>query len=214
MQPRCARIGLTGGIGSGKSTVAALFHALGVPVLDLDAVGRELTRRGQPGLMRLRQAFGDWIVDSGGDLDRSGLADYCFASDERTRQLNRIMHPLIWQAAEEWLARQRAIYVLIEASVLLESKAAARMDAIIVVLADLERRRQRLVTCAGLSASRFADIVARQCSDDERRQQADYIIDNNGSIDGLRQQVEKLHRQLVQRFARPGKRLDSRHGSV
>jgi len=181
-----------------------MFAEWGVPVLDLDAVGRELTRRGRPGLERLRRAFGDWILDAQGDLDRARLGAYCFASAERTRRLNRILHPLIWQVEEEWVRRQRAAYAIIEAPVLLESGAAGRMDAVVVVLADLALRRRRLRGRPGMSDRRFEAIVARQCDDAERRRRADFILDNNGGLTELRRQVRAVHRQLRQRFAARG----------
>ncbi|MDQ6993299.1 MAG: dephospho-CoA kinase [Mariprofundus sp.] len=193
-QSRC--IGLTGGIGSGKSTVAKLFCALGVPVLDLDQLGHWLTEPGGEGLDALKTAFGEHICHADGSLDRKGLADYCFADPERTKQLNAVMHPLIWQQEVCWLAAQQADYVMIEASVLLESGGASRMDKLMVVLADQEVRLQRVLKRGKQGALAFQAIVSRQCDDQLRRAKADYIIDNNGEITTLHKQVRDLHGQL------------------
>jgi len=195
-----AKIGLTGGIGSGKSTVAAMFAAMGVPVLDLDRVGRRVAERAEV-KAALVSAFGKAVLAADGRLDRRRLASLCFASEEKTALLNSIMHPPIWRQAEAWIAEQHAPYVLIEASVLIESGAASRMDAVIVVLAAEDVRLQRVLARGDLDRTRFRAILARQCSDAERRQVADYVIENNGSLEQLRVRVKRLHRLLMERYA-------------
>lgn len=194
MMPR--KIGLTGGIGSGKSTVAAMFAELGVPVLDLDRVGHAVAAPGTPGLQQLIDAFGADILHQDGSLDRSLLAERCFCDPLQTGRLNAIMHPLIRAAEQQWLQAQSAAFVIIEASVLLESGGAERMDAVIVVLADHEIRRARVLARGDRSPEQFEAIVARQCSDEERRAAADYLMINNGSTEALRAQVERIHREL------------------
>lgn len=196
-----AAIGLTGGVGSGKSTVASMFAELAVPVLDLDAVGRQLTRPGQPALQTLTEAFGSDILNEDGTLNRTMLADLCFGDEQRTLTLNQVMHPLIWAEERRWLEQQSSPYVLIEAAVLLESNAASRMDAVVVVIADEPLRRQRVLARGKQSASLFEAICARQLDDDERRRQADYVLENNASRDQLQEQVAALHQTLLQRFA-------------
>jgi len=198
------RIGLTGGIGSGKSTVAAMFAGLGVPVLDLDKVGHAAVAPGSAGLAQLVKTFGCDILNPDASLNRKKLAQRCFSNAEQTRQLNAIMHPLIWQAEASWLQQQQADYVLIEASVLLESGAVARMDAVIVVLADVAVRCQRVLARGERSEAEFYAIVDRQVSDAERRQAADYIIDNTGSLAALRQQVLKTHALLQKCYLHSG----------
>jgi len=195
-----AAVGLTGGIGSGKSTVAAMFRALGVPVLDLDAVGHRLAEPGQEGHAALVHAFGRGILSADGTMDRGRLADMCFASEEATQRLNSIMHPLIWREAERWLSEQTTPYALIEASVLIESGGAGRMDVVIVILADEEIRRQRVRQRGGRSSALFEQIIRRQCTDTERLQTADIVICNNDSLMQLQAEVEGIHGQLTQRF--------------
>lgn len=192
-------VGLTGGIGSGKSTVASMFAELGVPVLDLDKVGHRVTAPGSEGLAALTRQFGEEILD-GDELNRRRLAAICFASDEKTRQLNSIVHPLIWQQAEHWQKKQRTAYTVIEASVLIESGGCERVDRLIVVMAELPIRRRRVLQRGNVSDATFNTIVARQCDDQARLRHADDVIDNNGDIEALRAQVEALHAGLTGHF--------------
>jgi len=194
-------VGLTGGIGSGKSTVAGMFAALGVPVLDLDRVGREVMGPSSPAVEPLVRHFGKDILSADGNINRSLLAERAFASEASTKVLNAIVHPLIWQREAQWLAQQSAPYALIEASVLLESGGAGRMDAVVVVMADMVLRSRRVSDRGYPGAPLFDAIVARQCSDAERLAAADYVISNNGGLQGLQAQVEQLHRSLVSVFA-------------
>jgi len=193
---RC--IGLTGGIGSGKSTAASMFKALGVPVLDLDKVGHAVTVPGSAGLIQLVQAFSNRMLNADGSLNRRALAAHCFGDAARTAQLNSILHPLIWQQEEQWLARQQSDYALIEASVLLESGGASRMDQVVVVLADEELRLQRVLKRGRHDEAAFRSIVSRQCDDAMRCLQADYIINNNGDVMALRDKVRGVHAQLLE----------------
>ncbi len=194
------RIGLTGGIGSGKSTVAGIFAGLGIPVLDLDKVGQTVVQTGSSGLEQLVETFGANILNHDGSLNRKALAQYCFSDATRTAKLNAIMHPLIWQAEENWLSQQQGDYAIIEASVLLESGGAGRMDAVIVVLADMALRRMRVLARGERSAAEFDAIVARQCSDATRREAADFMIINEGSLTQLRQQVIDIERLLQKQY--------------
>ena len=190
------RIGLAGGIGSGKSAVAAMFKQLAVPVLDLDREGHEIVSPGSTGLKKLLKVFGDSFLNSDGSLDRAALAAHCFSDADETVKLNAIMHPMIWQAEEFWLQSQQTPYVVIEASVLLESGGAARMDTVIAVLANEKLRLKRVLARGDRDEKSFRAIVARQCSDDLRRSKATYLIENNGSLQELQQQVNVIHRQI------------------
>lgn len=194
------RIGLAGGIGSGKSTVAAMFEQLAVPVLDLDREGHEIVFPGSPGLTKLIEVFGDSYLNSDGSLNRAALAAHCFSDGDETAKLNAIMHPMIWQAEEQWLQSQQTPYVVIEASVLLESGGAARMDAVIVVLASEELRLKRVLARGDRDEKSFRAIVARQCSDGLRRSKATYLIENNGSLQELQAQVNAIHRQIIEKI--------------
>lgn len=195
-----ARVGLTGGIGSGKSTVAVLLAGSGVPVLDLDAVGHAVLKEDARVQQRIVDFFGATVCAASGVIDRGRLAAVAFADAAALRTLNSIIHPVIWQREEAWLARQSAApYVVIEAPVLIESGAHSRMDAVVVVLADEAVRRARVLRRAD-GASRFEAVIARQCSDEVRRKVADYLIVNDAGMDELRRQVEQLHDTLLTRF--------------
>jgi len=194
-----AAVGLTGGIGSGKSTVASMFAALGVPVLDLDELGHRVTSPDSDGLKALVQRFGDQILN-GNQLNRGKLAEICFASSEKTEQLNAILHPLIWEQEEIWKCEQQAPYSLIEASVLIESKGYDRMDYLVVVMADLAIREERVLQRPGMSKSMLESIISRQCDDADRLRLADDVIDNNNDIESLQRDVKMSHSRLLKRF--------------
>ncbi|GAV20867.1 dephospho-CoA kinase [Mariprofundus micogutta] len=190
------RIGLTGGIGSGKSTAASMFAEQGIPVLDLDQVGRDLLAPGSAAVQQIQDAFGITFVLADGPTDRKALAAHCFADAAKTARLNAIMHPLIWQAEEQWLDRQQGEMAIIEASVLLESGGAGRMDAVIVVMAEERLRLQRVLRRGLQDEHQFHVILKRQCDDQQRVEQADYLINNNGSLSALRDQVVSLYEKL------------------
>jgi len=195
-----ARIGLTGGIGSGKSSVAKIFAELGVPVLDLDQVGRSVAGPGSTGLEQLTEAFGHSILSSDGSLNRSALAQHCFADAVETKKLNSILHPLIREQEELWLQKQHGTYAIIEASVLLESGATSRMDAVLVVMADIALRRARVLARGDRNSAQLDAIIARQCNDEVRRDAADLIIFNNCDFEGLRDKVIESHELILKQF--------------
>jgi len=188
-------IGLTGGIGSGKTTVARMFTHLGVPVLDLDCVGRALLdeKRIQRALVN---TFGRDIQDHQGGIDRQSLARLVFSDPQRTAALNAMMHPEILCREQVWLAEQTAPYAIVEASVLLESGGVARMDGVIVVLANEALRKERVLSRGKQDEIMFEAIKQRQCDDVVRRKHADYIVKNEGSLASLNKQVLLLSQQL------------------
>ena len=189
-------IGLTGGIGSGKSTAASMFAELGVPVLDLDKVGRDVLNQ-QAIQTHLRKAFGETVFDQDGGIKRSTLATLAFKDAVTTQKLNDIVHPAIREYEAAWLGQQSASYVVIEASVLLESGAGARMHSIVVILADKAVRQARVLARGMQDKLMFDAIMRRQCDDATRLQAADYILQNNDTLEHLQAQVESLHRKLV-----------------
>jgi len=177
-----------------------MFAELGVPVLDLDQVGRGLAVPGSDCLKRLVSRFGEEILHADGSLDRARLAAICFDDEARTRALNAIMHPLIRREEEAWLSCQDNGFAIIEASVLIESGGVKRMDAVIVVLADLDLRKRRVLKRGRQDEAAFRRIIARQCDDATRRRVADYVIENNSTLEDLRHRVREIHDELVRRF--------------
>jgi len=189
-------IGLTGGIGSGKSTAAKMFLELGVPVLDLDKVGREMLNQ-QHVREQLRKAFGESICDLDGSIERRSLATLAFKDAVNTQKLNDILHPAIRAYEAAWLSQQSSYYVVIEASVLLESGAGDRMDGIVVVLADEVIRQARVLARGEQDKTIFDAIIRRQCNDEVRLNAADYVLQNDATLEHLKAQVESLHMKLL-----------------
>jgi len=183
--------GLTGGIGSGKSTVASLFAKYGIPILDLDKVGHVILEQDIDVQQQLIHAFGKQIQPNEG-IDRQALAHAAFTSQQNTLQLNNIMHPAIQSYEQQWRLKQTAPIAVIEASVLIESGGVDRMQGLIVVMADIKLREQRVILRGKQSLSQFKVIVQQQCSDEQRRTSATYIIDNNSDIINLELQVQNF----------------------
>jgi dephospho-CoA kinase len=192
-------IGLTGGIGSGKSTVAARLAEHGVPVVDADQVAREIVEPGEPALEDLVAHFGERILDADGRLDRAGLAAIAFADDEQRQALNAITHPRI---AERLLARLQQLdesgepLVVLDHPLLIEGDPTGRVDTIVVVLAPEEVRVQRLVEQRGLDEGDVRARMRAQVDDDARRAAADHVIDNDGDLEVLRERTDALLARL------------------
>lgn len=197
MRPFC--VALTGGIGSGKSTVAAEFGRLGVTVVDTDVISRELTATPGPVLDAIVAAFGAGILDAGGALDRAALRDKAF-SDPRARQtLEGILHPRIRQAAAQHLGQAGSPYVLLVVPLLTENLPAYRelIDRIAVVDCAESLQLQRVAARPGLNRELAAAILASQCSRPERVAIADDVIPNEGDLPSLTRQVADLHAQYL-----------------
>ena len=194
--------GLTGGIGSGKSTVAGFFDMLGVPTLDLDQVGKTLLAEDATLVEQLVASFGTSIVGNNNQLVPAELARIAFSSAENTQTLNGIMHPHILAYETRWRAKQTAVFCVIEASVLIESAGVSRMDGLIVLLADEELRKQRVLQRNKQSLAAFENIVAQQCDDGERIRLANYVLDNNDTLPRLEQEVVLLFNKLMEKVPR------------
>ncbi|MCO6395262.1 MULTISPECIES: dephospho-CoA kinase [Corynebacterium] len=199
------KIGLTGGIGSGKSSVAALLRERGFVVVDADRIARDVLQPGSDALKEVAAAFGDDLVDASGALNRKLLAQRAFVSEEQTQKLNSITHPAIrkessrqFDAAEAEGARV-AVY---DMPLLVELGLHRQMDFTVVVDVNEEERVRRLVQLRGLSEADARSRIARQIDDDDRLAAADYVIDNNGPLSELAPQVDALvdyvERELLQ----------------
>lgn len=189
------RVGLTGGIAAGKSTAARMFAVRGVPVLDLDAVGRRLLDEDETVQRAVAAAFPEALHRDA--IVRTRLAEAAFADPARLKRLEGILHPRIWRACEQWIANQQAPYVLIEAPALLESGGQAHVDRIVAVLAPEHLRRARARRRGGATAKLFSRILAMQVSDEERLRAADHVLMNNGDLAALEAQVQRVHAALL-----------------
>jgi dephospho-CoA kinase len=191
------RIGLTGGIGSGKSTVAGLLAARGARIVDADRIAREVVERGTPGLEAVVAAFGDGVLTPEGALDRPALAAVVFADPDARRRLDGIVHPLVRARAGELVAAAPPDAVVVQdVPLLVETGQAGSYDLVLVVQADLDTRVRRLVG-RGLSEDDARARIAAQATDEQRRAVADVVLDNSGSVEDLEAQVDRFWRERV-----------------
>ena len=193
-------IGLTGGIGSGKSTAAGFLARLGAAVVDADEISRELTAAGGAALPALREAFGDRMVPPGGALDRAAMRALAFADPAARGRLEAILHPMIREEAARRGAGASGPYCLLVVPLLLESGGWARRVGRVVVV-DLSERLQveRTVARSGLAPGEVRAIMATQWPRWRRLQAADEVLWNGGTPEELRAQCERLHGRLAAR---------------
>ena len=195
---RPLRIGLTGGIASGKSTVTQRFAELGVPVIDADVASRKVVEPGTPGLAQVVERFGAGVL-ADGRLDRRALRNLIFNDSSQRQALDAILHPLIRAEMEREAAQARAPYVIMAIPLLVEGGTARqRVDRVLVVDADETLQIQRLQARDGSSEEQARAILAAQASRAARLSAADDVLLNSGSVAELRQAVDRLHAQYLQ----------------
>lgn len=188
-------IGLTGGIGSGKSTVARLLAERGWSVVDADQIAREIVEPGEPALAELAEAFGADILDEAGTLQRAELARRAFVDAEHTGKLNAITHPRIQERTQERFAEARVAgveYCVYDMPLLVDNGLDRDMDEVLVVDVDVEERVRRLVAHRGLDEADARRRIAQQVPDEVRLAAATYVIDNNGVLEDLPPQVARV----------------------
>ncbi len=191
------KIGLTGGIGSGKSSVARLFAGLGSPVLDADVIAHQLVAKGQPALVQIQQAFGSSIIRPDGSLDRSHLRELVFSDPGQKQKLEAILHPLIYKTLQAALEQLSAPYCIICIPLLFETNMTHFVDRILVVDCPVETQIERVKNRDHLSTARIESIIASQASCTLRKSKADDLIDNSKTESGLAEQVKKLHNLYI-----------------
>ena len=195
-------VGLTGGIGSGKSAAADEFAALGASVVDTDAIARELTDKGGAALAHIERRFGAAFLDASGAMNRKKMRDHVFADAAAKQALENLLHPLIREESARRIAAASGPYVVHVVPLLLESPGYRdRVDRVLVVDASEQAQLARVRARSGLSADEVRAIMRTQVSRDERLAGADDVIDNSGSLEALRKQVGALHQKYLQ-FAR------------
>lgn len=190
-------VGITGGIGSGKTTVTDLFAAQGIQIVDADVVAREIVLPGQPCLQRLQDAFGDEVLAKDGSLNRSWLRDKIFSDSAAKTQVNEIMHPAIRTELLRQLNAADSPYVMLSAPLLVENNLTKLCNRVLVVDVTTQTQRQRTLTRDGVSPEQIDAILAAQASRAERLAAADDVIDNNGPVTALAEQVAHLHQQYL-----------------
>jgi dephospho-CoA kinase len=190
-------VGLTGGIGSGKSSVAALLAQRGVPIIDADAVARACVDPGSPALEAIVQRFGRDVLLPSGSLDRAALAAIVFHDAGARRDLEAITHPCIHAGIEAQLASLREApqppsFAVVEHPLLVETGTDARVDLVVVVEAPIETRIARVVSSRGMTREETLARIASQADDEDRRVVADRILDNSRDAAALEREVELL----------------------
>jgi dephospho-CoA kinase len=196
------RVGLTGGVASGKSTVAQLLVDLGAVLIDGDALAREVVARGTPGLARVVEEFGSHLLTPEGDLDRAALGRIVFADEAARRRLEAITHPLIFERyAELEAAAPPGTLVVHDIPLLAEAgpERAATFDEVIVVDAPHELQVERMMRERGWTREEAESRIAAQATRDDRLGIATYVIENAGTLDELRARVEEIYSELTGR---------------
>ena len=192
-------VGLTGGIGSGKSAAAKLFEELGATVIDTDAIAHALTRPGGEAMAPIRAAFGADYVSAEGALERARMRELVFADAAKKRQLEAILHPLIRERSGELVRAASSPYVILMVPLLVESgDYRGRCQRILVVDCPEELQVERVVARSSISAAQVRAIMASQVTRAARRAAADDVIDNSRDLAHLRREVETLHRRYLQ----------------
>ena len=195
-------VGLTGGIGAGKSAVARRLAELGAVVIDADALAREVVAPGTPGLAEVVAAFGPAVLDPDGALDRSALGRIVFADDERRRRLEAIIHPRVRARAAEIAASAPPDAVVVnDVPLLVEAGLAGLYQVVIVVLASEDVRVARLLHDRGMTEADVRARITAQATDEQRRAVADIVIVNDTDMDSLRSQVDAAWASLRARVA-------------
>lgn len=197
------RIGLTGGIGAGKSTVSATFSELGGIVIDGDVIAREVVEPGTPGLASLVDAFGEAILLPDGALNRSALAAIAFSDEEKRATLNGIVHPLVAHRRSELIdAADEAAVIVEDIPLLVESQMAPMFPLVVIVHADEEVRVKRLIEYRHFTEEDARARIAAQAGEEQRRAVADVWLDNSGSAGELVEKARALWHERIQPFAR------------
>ena len=194
---RRLRIGLTGGIASGKSTVARRFVELGVPVIDADAAARAVVAPGKPGLAAVSERFGSRVLAENGELDRRALRDLVFKDPGSRRDLEAILHPLIRAEMEQSAKLAVGPYIVMAIPLLVEGDSRERVDRVLVVDVDEAVQLQRVMARDGCTLEQARAILASQASRSARLAAADDVLPNTGTVTDLRQAVDQLHERYL-----------------
>jgi dephospho-CoA kinase len=204
------RVGLTGGVACGKSTIARMFADLGANVVDADTIAHELYRPGQEVLQELVRHFGPEILKPDGELDRAKLATLVFDGG-RVEELNKIVHPAVIRQQDQWMRalgeKDPYAVAIVEAALIFEAGVKDHFDRIMVVTCKPAQKIARFAERTGISeAAAKVDVERRtkaQMSDDEKARRADFVIDNSGSVEEARHQVQRIYSELKALAKRP-----------
>ncbi|MCB0832958.1 MAG: dephospho-CoA kinase [Bacteroidetes bacterium] len=194
-------IGLTGGIGCGKSVVASLFENLGAEVIDADLIGKQVVESSPLVLNEIVDAFGKEFLDGEGRLKRKELGNFVFASEERRLKLNEIVHPHLWAECENRIvdAKKRLVrLIVVDAALIYETALDSLFDGVLVVTASLENRISRLKSRDGLTEDAINHRIRSQMPIEEKEKRATWVLRNDAGLDLLEEKVIRLHRTILQ----------------
>jgi dephospho-CoA kinase len=191
-------VGLTGGIGCGKSAVSDRFEALGAPVIDADRVARELVEPGQPALQQIAERFGAAMINADGTLDRARLRSTVFADPNARQALESLLHPRIRATMRERLQALDSAYAILAIPLLLETGQARDVDRVLVVDCSESDQVARVTLRDNVDEAQARAILAAQTPRQKRLKHADDIIDNTGTLDALQPQIDRLHAKYLE----------------
>jgi len=196
------KVGLTGSIAVGKTFVCDVFRDFGCHVLDADKTARDVVKKGTPGLSKIVSEFGDEVLTSDGELDRPKMASIVFADEKMRLLLNSIVHPLVFETQNEWLAAREAEdpggIAIVDAALMIESGGYRRFEKLIVVWCEPDIQFERLIKRDGLSEADARKRIAAQMPQEEKKRFADFLIDTSGGFDSTLALCGQVHSKLLE----------------
>lgn len=189
-------IGLTGGIGSGKSTVAKMLEELGIPLYNSDLRARNIMNENHTIISNLKEWYGENIYING-VLDRKKLGERVFANQEELTRLNKLVHPIVAQDFAHWKNSQKTDFILKEAAILFETEGDKDCDIIVTVSAPLDQRIKRTIERDNSTEKLVKDRISKQWTDKQREEKSDYIIHNNSTLENLKKQVQEFYLKIT-----------------
>ena len=191
------KIGLTGGIGCGKTSATNYFAKLGIPIIDADEISHALVAPGMPALIQIRKTFGEETIDDNGSLNRKVLRDIIFSDLVKKKKLESILHPRVYAEMQRRVDRLHNVYVILSIPLLLETKMENFVDRILIIDCSVKVQFERVKARDQLSDERIQSILDSQVSREQRLLSGDDIIDNSGSITALEESLKKLHNLYI-----------------
>ena len=190
-------VGLTGGIGSGKTAVSDNFHRLGIDIVDADVCARTVVEPGTPALKAIADRFGQSIIQPNGELDRAKLRQHIFSHPVDKDWLNQLLHPLIREQMLAEIEASTSVYCILVAPLLIENNMQSMVDRVLVVDTTTEVQQSRALARDGSTPETIKAIMQSQCSREQRLAAADDVIDNSGALSALKSSVSSVHEQYV-----------------
>jgi dephospho-CoA kinase len=195
-------VGLTGGIASGKSTVASMLERLGAEIIDADIIAREVVEPGTDGLSKVVQAFGESVLQSNGSLSREALASVVFGNQEQRSRLEVILHPLIKERTSSRIATSTAAVVVYVVPLLVEANVDYPFDFVVTIESGVETQTQRLIESRGLTLAEAEARISSQATEEQRVARADFLVDGSVALTELEAQISKLWQLILQKAAK------------